>query len=202
MDSKPIIAIDIDDVLAANAKSFIDFSNERFGTKLTIDDYHEHWGEMWNVDHDEVEKRSDMYHSSGNIEKCEIIDGAKDVLKELKNRYEFVIITSRLKQIQDITKDWINRCYPNIFSKIIFSGIFDDSIEKDSIHRTKSSIANDIKADFMIDDQLKHVEAAAKLGIKCLLFGNYSWNQSDNLHTNIVRVKNWNEVLNYFNNLK
>ena len=35
------IAIDIDDVLADNAEKFTAFSNQRFNTRLTTDDYDE-----------------------------------------------------------------------------------------------------------------------------------------------------------------
>jgi Holliday junction DNA helicase RuvA len=38
MSPKPIIAIDIDDVLAENARGFVEWSNKRFGTSLTTDD--------------------------------------------------------------------------------------------------------------------------------------------------------------------
>jgi uncharacterized HAD superfamily protein len=31
-----------------------------------------------------------------------------------------------------------------------------------------------------------------------VLFGNYPWNQVDKLPDNVVRVNNWQEVLEYF----
>ncbi|MBC7869007.1 hypothetical protein H7X69_02425 [Candidatus Saccharibacteria bacterium] len=37
--SKPTIAIDIDNVLAYNAKGFVEFSNQRWGTTLEVDDW-------------------------------------------------------------------------------------------------------------------------------------------------------------------
>jgi len=40
--NKPIIAVDIDDVLANLAQEIVDFSNKNWGTNLTIDDYNEH----------------------------------------------------------------------------------------------------------------------------------------------------------------
>lgn len=46
------IAVDIDDVLADNAAGFVTFSNERWGTNLTPDDYGEHWVKVWQVDND------------------------------------------------------------------------------------------------------------------------------------------------------
>ncbi len=56
----PIIAIDIDDVLADYAAGFVKFSNARWGLNLTIADYDEHWGNVWGVDVDEVRRRADI----------------------------------------------------------------------------------------------------------------------------------------------
>ena len=39
---------------------------------------------------------------------------------------------------------------------------------------TKGMLAKEIKADYLIDDQLKHCSAAAELGIPALLFGVYA----------------------------
>ena len=40
---RKVIAIDLDDVLAAHVESFVAFSNERYGTSLQVDDYSDHW---------------------------------------------------------------------------------------------------------------------------------------------------------------
>ena len=61
------IAIDIDDVLAENAIGFVAFSNERCGTRLRVDDYSEHWSDMWHVDSEEAERRAHVFHDSGAI---------------------------------------------------------------------------------------------------------------------------------------
>ena len=70
------IAIDIDDVLAENAIGFVAFSNERWGTRLRVDDYSEHWSEMWHVDREEAERRAHVFHDSGAIKGYALV-GAK-----------------------------------------------------------------------------------------------------------------------------
>jgi hypothetical protein len=39
----------------------------------------------------------------------------------------------------------------------------------------------------------------AEAGVDGLLFGNYPWNQSKELPSNVRRVANWAEVKEYFN---
>lgn len=63
---------------------------------------------------------------------------------------------------------------------------------------TKGELAKSIGADYIIDDQIKHVLAAAELGIRGILFGDYAWNKADVLPDNVTRVNDWQEVLNYF----
>jgi uncharacterized HAD superfamily protein len=144
-NSKPTIAIDIDDVLADNAKEFIEFSNRRWGTSLMAEDYDEHWGKLWQVDHEEVERRANEYDDSGVL---------------------------------------------STYNYIHFSGIWDD-INDYSHSLTKGEISRELGVDFIIDDQLKHCLGAATLGIQAILFGNYTWNQTDRLPKNVERIDNW-----------
>lgn len=197
MTTKPIIAIDIDDVLADNALGFVQWSNSRFGTNLTPDDYQEHWAEMWKIDNDEVLKRSNEFHMSNHVSTYNTIPGAREALDKLKTRFTLILITSRRFIIKEITDEWINKNYNNIFSDCIFCGFYDGPISS-GLKLTKAELARDIKADYLIDDQIKHIEAAASIGIKSLLFGDYSWNKKEKLGKNIVRVKDWGEILKYF----
>jgi uncharacterized HAD superfamily protein len=198
MEIKPIIAIDIDDVISRNASAFIEYSNQKYGTDLTANDYQEHWGEVWKVEHDELKKRAEEYHESGYIATYPVIEGAFEALSQLKKRFRLVAVTSRRISIKQLTQEWIQTHYPNIFEDIIFCGFFDS--EHYGFHLTKGELVKNLSANYFIDDQLKHVLAVAKNGITSLLFGDYFWNKTDTLPENIVRVRNWQEVTKYFEN--
>jgi 5'(3')-deoxyribonucleotidase len=199
MPSKITIAIDVDDVLAANAEAFVEFSNKRWGTNLKVEDYDEHWAILWGVEennHDEIEKRAlEFLKHSTPIYKH--FPDANESLKKLAEKHKLVIVTSRrMAQSQD-TLEWIEKFYPGIFDEIHFAGIW-DKIHDDRIKVTKAEFCRQVGADYLIDDQLKHCIAAADAGIKGLLFGDYSWNQADELPKDVTRVANWQEVLEYF----
>jgi len=197
INQKPIIAVDIDDVLAANAQSFVTFSNQRWGTRLTIDDYDEHWGQMWQVDHDEAERRAQEYFASGTMGRYELFSESLPVLKWLSQRYSLVIVTSRRALLTKETDAWVRQYLKGIFDKVVYAGMWD----KPTIHshkQTKAEALKEIGADYLIDDQLKHCEAAAAAGIQALLFGDYKWNHKDKLSDGIVRVKDWVAVKEYF----
>jgi 5'(3')-deoxyribonucleotidase len=196
--SKTVIAIDVDEVLASNAPEFVDFSNKRWGTNLNIDDYHEHWGELWRIQDDqEIERRAVAYHHSGSIGRLKPINKAKEVLQELSKSYSLYVLTSRRLIVEKETKDWLDSNFPDVFDRVEFAGIW-DKVVKDRMKMTKTDRLKALGVEYFIDDQPRHCFAAAEAGIKTLLFGDYKWNHDLKLPEGVTWVKNWQEVLEYF----
>ena len=192
---KLTIAIDCDDVLAENAAGMVAFSNERWGTNLSVEDYDEHWAEMWNVDNEEVERRAREFSASTAMRGYGHIGGALESLKRLSGQHHLVIATSRRLQMKGDTLAWVDEHFPGIFSSsaVYFAGIWDD-VRHDSHLMTKAELISQIHADVLVDDQLKHCVAVAELGRRAILFGDYTWNQADELPDLVTRCKSWLEV--------
>ena len=197
---RPIIAIDIDDVLAKSAQSFIEYSNNHWGTFFAVDDYDENWTKLWQVDNEEAGRRSQEYLSSGILNSYEHNEDAIEVFEKLKENYKLIIVTSRSIWLKEITVGWVKSRYPYIFTDedIYFAGIWDKGVCDEAIIRDKGDFIMKLGADYIIDDQPKHYIGAAQRGIKALLFGDYGWNKLENLPSCVNRVKNWSEVLAYF----
>jgi 5'(3')-deoxyribonucleotidase len=198
---KPTIAVDLDDVLSANVEGFIKYSNKRWGTHLTIDDYEENWAKVWQLDHEETNRRAEDFHKSGVVRHYNHYQEAEAVLESLAKRYKLVIVTSRRTSISTETKDWISHFFPNIFSQIYFSGIYERGLNKkfSAIQATKANLVQKIGADYLIDDQPKHCFAAAEVGVESVLFGEYPWNRDVKLVKGVARCKDWPAVQEYFN---
>lgn len=187
------IAIDIDDVLSANAEGFVRFSNERWGTNLTVEDYDEHWGELWKVEHDEVERRAVEFHTSGVVAHYRHDAWAKSVLQRLREHFDLVVVTSRRRLIVKETEAWLER----YFSEVHYAGMW-DTLAGGRYTMTKAEMCREIGADYLVDDQLKHCLAAAEAGIPAVLFGDYTWNQAESLPERVTRCRDWGEVEAYF----
>jgi 5'(3')-deoxyribonucleotidase len=192
------IAVDIDEVLAASAEGFVKFSNQRWGTSLTVDDYDEHWAEMWNISKEEAEKRFDIYSGEKIVRGYRALTEAKEILKKLSGKFRLVIATSRSSVLNEDTVMWIDQHFPEIFENIHHSGIYDKPGPGRHL-LTKADLLQEIGADYLIDDQTKHCIGATQVGVKAILFGDYSWNNDVKLPPGIVRCKNWQEVGDYFN---
>ncbi len=197
MGTKPTIAIDIDDVLSSSAASFVEWSNSKYGTHLKPEDYQEHWAEMWKIELEEEKKRTEEFHLSDRVSVYEAMFDARKTLEKLKERFNLTILTSRRRVLEKLTQEWIEKHYPSIFDNCVYCGFYDTG-DIGGLHLTKAELAQSLKVDYLIDDQLKHVSAAASVGIKGLLFGEYAWNKTDQLPDGVSRVKNWEEVLKYF----
>jgi len=198
---KKTIAFDMDDVLAANAEGFVAFTNKRWGTSLTTQDYDEHWAKLWGVDHEEYMRRNDEFHSSGAVAHYRHYDEAAPVLTKFKESYRLVVVTSRRRIIEKETHAWLDKHFNGIFDEIHFAGIWDNHDQQ--AHRvTKGEICQQIGADYLVDDQLKHCMAAAGAGLQAVLYGDYSWNQTNTLPKDVTRAHNWQEVLDYFERIR
>ncbi|OGL37287.1 hypothetical protein A3B63_01695 [Candidatus Saccharibacteria bacterium RIFCSPLOWO2_01_FULL_49_22] len=193
--AKPKIAVDIDEVLVPHFQDLIDWYNRKYGTKLTLTDNHPTDPEGWGTD--DISEAIRRVH--GFFETPEFL-GLKPfkepfaVLKELSDRYNLVVVTARDTVLEKITRDWLDEHFVDLFKEAHFTARF--SLEGKS--QTKTSVCLSIGAEYLVDDALDHCIDAAEHGIKALLFGDYPWNQASYLPPDVTRVKNWQEVLDYF----
>lgn len=201
MSKKPVIAVDIDDVLALSVDRFIEWSNSRFGTSLTFDQYVEDWSELWGISQIETTERVNQMYREGLPARYSRVDESVNVLNNLKPDYQLIVATARRSAEHMLTRDWIKKHYPAVFEDVHFAGIWDEITEQ-SPKKTKARLCEQLGVDYLIDDQVKHCLGANSVGVKALLYGNYPWNSYIDLPQNIQRVSSWKEIENYFGKLK
>ena len=190
------IAIDIENVLAASAESFVVISNKLFGDHITFADFNEDWQKMWGVSHEEAERRGEVLRANKYQKDYLPVEGAVQAITELGKQYKLVLVTSRRKFAEELTRNWLKQHFDYPFEQIVFADFWDDfQKSKDGHLRHKGDLFTQVGANFVIDDQLKHCVAAAEQGVQAILFGDYPWNETDELPEGIVRYKNWAEVV-------
>ncbi|KAJ3020487.1 UNVERIFIED_CONTAM: hypothetical protein HDU68_010158 [Siphonaria sp. JEL0065] len=223
--TKPVMAVDMDEVLCGTAQALVDFHNANYSTKLTVKDfvsynYEEVWG---GTKQEAVEKvlvffsfsslMFDMlklfytkvrlfYESDHFSERMAVVPGAFEALSVLKEYYDLVIITSRQEFVQKETHDFINLNYPGIFKEVHFANHHLTPEEAARmVSKTKGELCREVGATILIDDSLHHVFECAEKGIKVFLFdheGAYQWNklsEDAKLPVNATRVHEWAEVV-------
>lgn len=204
--SKPVIAIDIDDVLAQSSQAFVDFSNRRWGTQLSLEQYSEDWATMWGLDRDSPEHIRIVRERGSEALVATIpvmgrIDGAYEVLKRLKTKARLIVVTSRKEALKPETIHWLNTYYPDIFHQgtVYFTGFY-ERLATGSWALHKGDMLRELGAQYLIDDQVKHCNGAVSCGVRALLFGSYAHHtQSDPVHESVVPVRDWRAVGEFFN---
>ena len=198
--AKPTIAVDIDDVLAAEKEAMRLFVNQRYGLDLKEADfnieapYWGYWEAAQGIDQKEGRKRYEAFLESGVKAKLNVLRGATDAIKKLEQDYELVIVTSRDDSLMDLTEHWLEDNFPSIFNGVEFVHVWTGDKKAN-----KATICKKIGAQYLIDDNLEHCEQAAEVGIKALLFGDYGWNRGEKLPKGGIRANDWQAVSNYFN---
>jgi 5'(3')-deoxyribonucleotidase len=200
--NKPIIAVDVDDVISAQNESMRKFANRKYGYSHMPEDYLKieapywgYWGYVWGVSDEEQNLMVKEFQFSGEITKQKVIPGSVAALKRLSKAHELVIVTSRHDVHFDETHEYLEKHFPALFNSVHFAKVWEDGTRE-----SKANICKKIGANYLVDDNSEHCNLAAEEGIKALLFGDYGWNRNAKLHPAVTRVRDWQEVLDYFEN--
>lgn len=191
-----VVALDIDDVVVKHVEGFVAWSNATYGTALTVDDYTEDWGELWGVDPRNVEARKRDFFSDEIVGNFEVVEGAPEGLLALAATKKIIGVTSRRESLRPITESVLEAIAPGAFSNVIFATYFSQGVK---ITRSKAEICQQIGAESLIDDHLKHCLAVNAVGIDAILFGDYAWNRpTEELPIGVVPADHWGEVLEHY----
>ncbi len=196
---KPIIAIDVDDVLSESLDALRREVNKRVGTEFELHDYHieaDYHGyaqEVWQrlgldnrISMDEL--NADKTETRSNMEPH---NDAKTVLQELAKDYRLVVITARDPNVEVVTRMWLDRHFTGLFNSVAFTGARDDPNCKE-----KGDMCVEIGAKWLIDDSVEHCISAQAKGVQPILFGDYGWHHK--APADLVKAKDWQAVLAYF----
>lgn len=196
---KPIIAVDIDDVLANSTESLRQEVNKRLGVELspedylTPGDYNAYYENVWRahglegrltMDELDPQMKADQSHVLPHLH-------AADVLEQLKSKYEFIIVTGRSSNWREATERWLDKYFSDIFSKVLFGDGYEGLR-----HKSKGELCAENGAAWLIDDNVEHARSARDKGVKVILFGQYGWHHK--APAEMTRCKDWAAVLEYF----
>jgi hypothetical protein len=201
--AKQIIAVDLDDVLAASAEGFAAYSDSQWGGSHKPEQYLEEWAVFWGVPLEEALRRSVQFHASDAVANYNHFEDALPVLLHLKKHYELIVVTSRRAVLKGHTDTWLETHFPRIFTAIHYAGIWDadhrtpEEVKK-VLSNTKATICSELGANYLIDDQPKHCIGAAGAGITSLLFGDYPWAKIEEMPPRVHLVKDWAAVQEFF----
>jgi uncharacterized HAD superfamily protein len=193
--SKPTIAVDIDEVLFPMAPTFLDYHNTTHGTTITLDQMVSYYLEdITGETIEEVIEKIKAYLDSEHYSSGTPIKGSVEAISKLRQRFRLVLITSRNDFYRGYTEDFIEKHFGGLFDELRYT----HEIENPTATIPKHVICKELGAMVLIDDHLHNVVECVKAGVDAILFGSYPWNQANALPKGLVRLNDWQEVLEYF----
>jgi 5'(3')-deoxyribonucleotidase len=196
--NKPIIAFDCDDVIVSTGSLLIEHYNELHGTNVQPQDfYSKDYEHVWQADPETATRDLFAYLLTDEYANLAPMAGAVETLKKLRNDFILYIVTGRPDETDEATHEWVAKYLPNIFEKIVFTNFFKLSDSKGAL-RTKADVCKELGAQWLVDDHLHHIKNVTEQGIMGLLYGDLAWEQLSEPLTNVVKIKDWNELSMYF----
>ncbi len=186
---KPILGIDMDDVLLDFMAPLCDFYNRVHGGSMTRDQLHVFDPSVnFKCSNEEALKLLFDFYDSPENAACMPVDGALDAITVLKNKYQLIIVTARPKKVADMTHAWVTKYFPGVFSDIIFTGLLGTEEKK----KSKGEIAKELGFAGFVDDALHNAQSLSEHGIPVYLL-NAPWNQGE-LPPLVTRYNTWKEI--------
>ena len=189
MADRLIIAIDCDDVLIATTEYIVEVYNRQYGTSVTLERSHDPKNEQWGIDDGDVLlRRFSEIQSSEEYAKLVPIQEALRAVKHLSKNHELHLVTARDGSIELITEAMLDEYLPGCFT----------SMEHVGRERSKGEVCKQLRADMLIDDNLRNLQSALEHGLipsGAVHFGDYPWNRTKVLPDGIVACKDWVEII-------
>lgn len=180
-----VIAIDCDDVLVSGTTHVIESYNKTYGTQVRIEHAHQSDNPEWEADRDEVFRR---IHSIQQTDEYALIAPDKEaiaVVKKLARQHELYVVSARHREVLGVTQAMLATYFPDCFK----------GVEHVGSDRSKGEVCEEIGADVMIDDNVKHLLSAQEVGVKKLLwFGSYPWQNYEEWVEGVDRCLSWGDI--------
>ena len=196
--NKPVIAFDCDDVIVSTGTPLVEQYNNLHDTHVRHEDfYSKDYEHIWKASPETVAHDLFTYLLTDAYSNLTPMPGAADVLHKLAETYTLYIVTGRPDFTEQATEKWVNRHVPNIFERIVFTNFFKTPNSKGSL-RTKADVCKELGAQWLVDDHLHHIKNVAEQDITGLLFGNLPWEQTAELIPKLIKIRDWQELDDYF----
>jgi 5'(3')-deoxyribonucleotidase len=194
-ENKPVIVVDIDEVLFPMAATFLNYYNHEHKTNYTVNDMDSYYVEdMTGETEEQLLAKIRSYISTPHYKNAQPLEGSAEAIQRLSEEYELAILTARDDFYRGSTENFVEAHYPGVFSSVQYT----HQIESPHIFVPKFEICKELGAIAIIDDSLKNVIECAEHGIDGILFGEYAWNKTDQLPHGVTRLNDWQEVAEHF----
>lgn len=192
LTKRPVLAVDIDDVLFPFVDGIAAYHNELRGTNLTSRDFVSYnFREVWGGDQLETDHLIDEFLRRDHLQ-LRPVEGARRALEQLSRDFDIYLVTARNELFTESTSRWLRHHLPDLFTHVIFAGNPHDGRS----YQPKGRICQKLGAQLLIDDHPSNLLSAADCGVRGILFGSHRWSVADaKLAPYVTACRDWKAVL-------
>ncbi len=180
------IGIDIDEVVAKYAEGYLEIFQREYGKAANFENISSYnFNESLGISKEESDKLNSLFINSEIFDNLKLIEGARESVIELSKQHDIIFITFRPMHLKEKTKNFIEKIFPNHSFEIFYAREFPN--------KSKAKACNSLGVNVILEDHAPAALDCANNGVKVFLFDK-PWNKGTE-HENIIRVRNWQEVL-------
>ena len=194
MENKLKIGIDIDGVIADYVKKFLEFYNKKTRSNFTSKDWvtYNFW-DFIPMTKEEGKVLMDEFYSLEDFDEIPLIEGSKEAIDRLAKQNQIYIITARPLRWNEKTNNFFKRHFPGKQIELIHSRDKEDN----TIYKREICESHGIR--ILVEDHGSIALQCAERGVLVFLL-NLPYNKGVS-HEKIVRVNNWNEIVEKINEM-
>lgn len=192
--NKIIIAIDCDDVLISFMPEFEEYVNKKYGYKIQhTNDDSDLW-DSWGISKEKALEILAEFYNSNEFVNLPPIKGAKEVLEEFKDKFEYHVVSSRFESTRINTIKSIKINYGNLIDEHHVHLKPKNGYDEFKTHGThKALVCKKIKARLLIDDHFQKVlDVKNQIPEQEVLCLEQKWSFHDK-QTEIPIAHSWND---------
>ena len=185
------IGIDLDEVLADFLTALLKYHNATYGTNLKREQFLSYgFWKTWGGTRDEAIQKVYDFHKTPYFKNIQPVACAKKAISSLKQNNDLLIVTSRQNSVENETREWVDKHFPNAFADICFANHYSQG----GAEKTKSQICNETKIELLIEDSVGYALECFSSKRKVFLL-DCPWNQSSELPQGIRRFSSWDKIV-------
>lgn len=186
------IAVDLDEVLGEFIREFLVWYNQKYQTIWTFEDVSDyHWSNWMNITSEQAVNDVHEFFKTDDFANLPVVDGAREGIIALSKNHQLYLVTARQNVVSNITKEWINKNFPDTFQEIVHCNHYPTD---GAISRPKGEICIELGCEIIIEDNLYHADDLLNSNVRMILLIK-PWNKNSTPSSRIMKVNNWPEIL-------
>ncbi len=190
---KPLVALDLDDLIYPFMRDLVPFHNRVHNTSLTAEDFFTfEFNDVWGGSRQEAFDRVRAFFDQHDPF-VEPLDGSRVALDKIRDRYDLIVVTARDDSYSARTLAWLDHHFPGHFESVHLCNTYMDDDYPNK--RTKAEVCIEKGAVALVDDSYTNISQFAESGGVGILYGDFSWNRRHPLPSGVTRAVDWSEVV-------